>query len=108
MSELLVVSGLIAVVVLRNTPRLRRASPLFIGIMLVGALIALPAPLIAYLEVDSVAVCMIGVTMWHFGFILTFGSLFIKTYRVRMIFGSSVKKLRKGIKCSDRLDNTRV
>eukprot|EP01134_Creolimax_fragrantissima_P004222 CFRG4222T1 len=100
--EIALATSLVAVLLLRHHPRLRKASPTFMLLMLVGSMIAIPAPVVHSLEIDSNVGCILSICMWLIGFILTFGSLFIKTYRIRMIFTSSVSRLHQGLNCSDR------
>ncbi|KNC86912.1 hypothetical protein SARC_00957 [Sphaeroforma arctica JP610] len=73
--------------------RLKKASPVFMMLMLVGGIISLPVPLI-YLATEGSWGCYTGMCLWNCGFVITFGALFIKTYRIRMIFGSDIAKLK--------------
>lgn len=68
------------------------ASPIFCLIIIFGVLLSLLAVMI-YMHVLNNAGCMAFPWLGNYAFVIIFGSLFAKTWRIDMIF-SSTKKLR--------------
>jgi len=88
----------------RESPHVKGHSPLFLFFVLVGCAISSLSMVLIALENDGIMkvgnlniMCNLSVWFYTIGFILTFGTLLAKAYRVHVIFMNSVKLVRKRI-----------
>lgn len=73
----------------RNRKVVAAASPLFLGAILLGSVLMYSAYWFWQFETDSTASCHLRAWLTGIGFVLLFGSLFAKTWRIMRIFASS-------------------
>ncbi|CAB3996142.1 probable G- coupled receptor CG31760, partial [Paramuricea clavata] len=69
----------------RENKIIKASSPVFMEIIVFGVVLMYFEITLGYLE-DSVLLCIARSWLYHTGFILSFGSLFLKTWRIAVIF----------------------
>ena len=88
-----------AVCALRKRAVLRAASPLFLGLILVGVLLALTTVILASQNPATSALCESATVFGHVAYALSIGALVAKSYRLAAIFNQRRVKV---LKISDR------
>jgi len=82
---------LILVLALHSNKVIRYSSPLFLSIMAIGAIIALVS--IFFLGTTTDATCVLREWFFGFGYVMLFGALFAKTFRIYKLFANSEYKV---------------
>jgi len=72
---------------------IKAAQPVMLGIVLFGILLGLLKVLVATIDVTD-GVCVAGVWLGHLAYLLVFGTLILKTWRVNKVVNSGMKKVR--------------
>lgn len=80
----------------RNHVILKASSPLFLIVANIGGLVLCVAVILA-LQTPSATTCMGFMWCLVFGYCLTVGSLFLKTYRISAIFNNRTLKVKRNI-----------
>ncbi|CAL1526403.1 unnamed protein product [Lymnaea stagnalis] len=94
-SVLIVGCVVIAVIVFKYRKQLvmKTASPIFLLLMCAGAVLMCGSVFTLYGEVSSLS-CTIQIWPFHLGFIVMYGALILKTWRISLIFKSGGAKTR--------------
>jgi plastocyanin len=80
------ISVLVMVFIHRDHPRIRAATLLFCVFIPVGCICAFIGAIVALTPTKSIATCMTFFWLVATGFVLVYGSIFVKTYRIMRIF----------------------
>jgi len=82
----IIISGIV-IYVKRRHPIVRASSPLFLGLLLIGAMVGLGA-LFSFYPRPSDLSCHLQIWLCAIAFTLIFGSLFLKTWRIYRLFAT--------------------
>ena len=72
---------------------IKAAQPGMLGVVLLGILLGIVKIIVATLDVTD-GVCIAGVWLGHLSYVLVFGTLILKTWRVHKVVNSGMKKVR--------------